>query len=147
VFNKYMILTRDFRNLGEAGRFTGFQLKIRIPYYRGVTLSLIEALDLTVDGEAFSPGQMTFSTGGRVYSFSDLAKTTNAEWAFGEPATLTVTKPGGLATGMHTVQLGIVIRKSYIPHADPDNLFGFAQKTLVPFLNAREGATKTMSLV
>jgi hypothetical protein len=147
MFNKYMILTRDFRNVGDNGRPTGFQVKIRIPYYRGVTLSLIEAVDLTVDGEVFSPAAMTFSTGGRAYSFDELAKTTNVEWPFGEPATLTVTKPGGLATGMHTVQLGIVIRKSYIPHSDPENLFDFAQTTLVPFLNAREGATKRMSLV
>ncbi len=54
---------------------------------------------------------------------------------------------GGLATGMHSVQLGIVIRKSYIPHADPENLFDFARTTLVPFLQAREGATQRMSLV
>ena len=147
MFNKYMILTRDFRNVGQGERFTGFQVKIRIPYYRGVTLSLIDSIDLTVDGEVFAPNQMTFSTGGRTYSFDELANTTNAEWGFGDPATLTVNKPGGLATGMHTVQLGIVVRKSYIPHDDPGNLFDFAQTTLVPFLTAREGATKTMTLV
>jgi len=147
MFNKYMILTRDFRNVGESGRLTGFQVKIRIPYYRGVTLSLVDKIDLTVDGEAFSMEQMTFSAGGRTYNFNDLAKTTNTEWAFGEPAILTVSKPGGLASGMHTVQLGIVIRKSYIPHSDPENLFDFAHTTLVPFLQMREGATKTMTLV
>jgi Domain of unknown function (DUF6379) len=147
MFNKYMILTRDFSNLGDKRQPSGFKVKIRIPYYRGVTLSLIDSIDLSVDGEMFSPAQMTFSIGGRAYSFDELAKTTDAEWPFGEPATLTVTKPGGLATGMHTVQLGIAIRKSYIPHSDPENLFDFAQTTLVPFLTAREGATKRMTLV
>jgi len=147
MFNKYMILTRDFRNVGEKNRFTGFQLKIRIPYYRGVALSLVEAVDLTVDGETFPRDQMTFSAGGRTYTFDQLEKTTDAEWGFGDPAILTVSKPGGLATGMHTVELGIVIRKSYIPKNDPENLFDFAQGALVPFLHGRESAVKRMSLV
>lgn len=126
---------------------TGFQIKIRIPYYRGVALSLIHAVDLTVDGEEFSQEAMTFATGGVTYTFEELAKTTKVEWAFGDPAVLTVQKAGGLAMGMHTVQLGIVIRKSYIPHSDPENLFDFAKGTLVPFLQMREGATKRMTLV
>jgi hypothetical protein len=147
MFNKYMILTRDFRNVSSHYRVTGFQVKIRIPYYRGVALSLIEAIDLTVDGEIFPRDSMTFSTGGHTYTFDELAKTTDVEWGFGAPATLTVNKPEGLSTGMHTVELGIVIRKSYIPKNDPENLFDFAQTTLVPFLHAREGAVKRMTLV
>ena len=147
MFNKYMILTRDFRNVGDPGRITGFQVKIRIPYYRGVRLSLIEAVDLTVDGETFDRSQMTFSTNGRTYTFDELEKTTDTEWAFGEPATLSVTKPGGLVSGMHTLQLGIVIRKSYIPKEDPENLFDFAQGMIMPILHGRETATKKISLV
>ena len=148
MFNKYMILTRDFCNVGVKGAVpTGFQIKIRIPYYRGVALSLIHAVDLTVDGEEFSQSGMTFGAGGRTYTFDELANTTTQEWGFGEPAVLTVRKPGGLSMGMHTVQLGIVIRKSYIPHSDPENLFDFAKATLVPFLQMREGATKRMTLV
>jgi len=148
MFNKYMILTREFGNVTRNNQVTGFQLKIRIPYYRGVPLSLIETVQLTVDGETYPPNQMTFSAGGRAYTFDELAKVTELEWFFGDPATLTVDKPGGLSSGMHTVQLGIVIRKSYWPKDDPDNLYGFLKGTnAASVLHEMEMATKTMTLV
>jgi len=147
VFNKYMILTREFRNVSEASQITGFQLKIRIPYYRGVRLSLVDTVQLAVDGEEFPMDKMTFTTAGRTYTFAELAKVTDTEWFFGDPATLTVKKPCGLSTGMHTVQLGIVIRKSYIPKEDPDNIYGFPKEATQMILHGMELATKKMSLV
>ena len=149
MFNKYMILTREFRNCGENEQVSGFQLKIRIPYYRGVPLSLVDTIQLSVDGETFTRDQLSFSVADRSYSLNELQKTTGVEWFFGDPATLTVAKPGGLASGMHTVQLGIVIRKSYWPKKDPDNLYGFLEGTgaLDMTLHEMEMATKQMTLV
>jgi len=37
----------------------------------------------------------------------------DVHWDFGRLATLTVAKPGGLTTGMHTVEVGIIVRTSY----------------------------------
>jgi Domain of unknown function (DUF6379) len=147
MFNKYMILTREFRNVTENGNVTGFQVKIRIPYYRGVRLSLIDTVQLTVDGEDFPMDKMTFTVGGRTYTFAELGKVTDTEWFFGNPATLTAKKPGGLATGMHTVQLGIVIRKSYLPKNDPNLIYGFPKEAMQFILHGMERATKKMSLV
>jgi hypothetical protein len=149
MFNKYMILTREFRNVTRDNQVAGFQVKVRIPYYRGVVLSLIDTVQLTVDGEQFPVEKMTFSVGGRTYKFNELEKVTDVEWFFGDPATLTAEKAGGLATGMHTVQVGIGIRKSYWPKSDPENLYGFLNGTgaLNQTLHEVETATKTMSLV
>ena len=147
MFNKYMILTREFRNVTDGGQVTGFQLKVRIPYYRGVRLSLVDTVQLTVDGEEFPMDKMTFTAGGRTYTFQELGKVTDTEWFFGDPATLTVKEPGGLATGMHTVQLGIIIRKSYIPKSDPDNIYGFPKEATQMILHGMESATKKMTLV
>ena len=149
MFNKYMILTREFGNVSENGTLTGFQVKIRIPYYRGVRLSLIDTVQLSVDGEQFGRNQMALTVGGRKYSFDELEKVTDTEWFFGDPATLTVSKPGGLASGMHTVQLGIVIRKSYWPKKDTDKLYGFLEGTgaLDMTLHGMDSATKRMTLV
>lgn len=55
---KQVIQSVGFRNLYEDGRAVGFQLKIRLPYYRGVFLSQIKPGSLTVDGEVFSPDQV-----------------------------------------------------------------------------------------
>jgi len=125
VYEKYMICTRDFRNISREGNVTGFQVKIRINYYRGCYLSMVDTVRLVVDGEEFPADRMTFTASGRTYSFAQLAQATEARWFFGDPATLTVSKPGGLRPGMHTVQLGLFIRNSYIPRIDREDLYNF----------------------
>ncbi len=125
MYEKYMISTRDFRNVVEDGKPAGFQVKIRINYYRGCYLSMIDELRLRVDGEEFPAERMTFAVADRNYTFEELARAKEARWFFGDPATLTVRKPGGLAPGMHTVELGLFIRNSYIPRFDRENLFDF----------------------
>ena len=49
--DKQVIQSVGFRNIEENGEVTGFQLKIRLPYYRGVYLSQIRPGHLIVDGE------------------------------------------------------------------------------------------------
>jgi hypothetical protein len=120
-----MIMTREFKNLSENGRVHGFQIKVRIPYYRGVCLSLVDTIQLVVDGEEFPLEKMTFTVGGRTFTFAEMERATDVRWFFGEPATLTVSKPAGLKPGLHTVQLGIFIRTSYIPRFDRENLYDF----------------------
>ena len=54
LFEKYIICEDGFGNLyDEKGECTGFQLKVRLPYYRGVRLSLIDDLRITVDGKTY----------------------------------------------------------------------------------------------
>ena len=134
MFEKYMICTRDFGNVSSSGQVTGFQVKIRINYYRGCYLSMIDTLRLVVDGVEYPTDQMTFSlpehgpnieSRNKTYTFAELAKATTVRWFFGDAATLTVKKPGGLADGMHTVQLGLFIRNSYLPRFDPEGLYMF----------------------
>ena len=48
-----IIQSVGFRNLVEDGVVTGFQFKVRLPYYRGVFLSQLRTGDLIVDGQLF----------------------------------------------------------------------------------------------
>ena len=48
---KQVIQSVGFRNIRENGEVTGFQFKIRLPYYRGIFLSQIMPGTLYVDGE------------------------------------------------------------------------------------------------
>ena len=50
---KQVIQSVGFRNTVENGEITGFQFKIRLPYYRGIFLSQIRPGTLFVDGERF----------------------------------------------------------------------------------------------
>ncbi len=125
MYEKYMICTRDFCNVLQSSQATGFQVKIRINYYRGCYLSMIDALRLVVDGEEFPNDKIAFTYRNRTYTFAELARATSDRWFFGDPATLTISKPGGLKPGMHTVQLGLFIRNSYVPRLDPEGLYNF----------------------
>ena len=53
---KQVIQSVGFRNICENGTVTGFQFKIRLPYYRGVFLSQLMPGTLFVDGERIEKG-------------------------------------------------------------------------------------------
>ena len=48
-----VIQSVGFRNIKEDGKVTGFQFKVRLPYYRGIFLSQLRPGTLYVDGERF----------------------------------------------------------------------------------------------
>jgi hypothetical protein len=45
----------------------------------------------------------------------ELGKAEKARWPFGEPATLTILKSGGLQPGLHDVEVVETINPSYVP--------------------------------
>lgn len=48
---KEVIQSVGFRNIKENGKITGFQFKVRLPYYRGIFLSQLRPGTLYIDGE------------------------------------------------------------------------------------------------
>ena len=115
MFDKYMLVTRGFQNVSQNGQITGFQMKVRITYYRGIFLPLLAGFDVTVDGEKFTVEQMRFSVYGHTYTFEELGKAEKVHWNFGDPATLTILKPGGLNPGIHEVEIIQTVKPSYMP--------------------------------
>jgi hypothetical protein len=109
------ILDRGFKNVLQNGKITGFQLEVKTGYYRGTYLSLVEDFEITVDGEKFKRDQIRFTVGNHTYTLDELANLTDVRWPFQEAAILTVSKPGGLKTGMHDVQVVQKTRVSYMP--------------------------------
>ena len=126
MFDKYMIVGEAFRNVEEGGRVTGYQLGVRLPYYRGVVLSLVGDMELTVDGERIPLDKMTVTVGGRTFPVTQLEDEPEAKWEFGEVGIVTVDKPGGLAPGEHLVELRQHMKISYVP----GGFWGKDQKTL-----------------
>ncbi len=122
---KQVIQSVGFRNIEENGEVTGFQLKIRLPYYRGVYLSQIKPGHLIVDGETFGEDEIMWRVNGEDYSYADMRVEMNKHWHPMEPAVLIVKKPGGLAQGFHDITYGFYCAHSYMPHEmealeDPD---------------------------
>ncbi len=115
MFEKYMIMTRGFRNVRQNGDVVGFQFNVRTTYYRGVFLTIVGGFEVKVDGETFAPEQLRFSVGGRDFTLKDMEDEETARWPFGEPATITVLKKGGLAPGMHEIAVMQCIKPAYMP--------------------------------
>ncbi len=115
MFDKYMIVGEAFKNVEEAGKVTGFQYGARLPYYRGVVVSLVGEMTLTVDGERISPDQMTVTLHGNTYKLTDLENITSDKWEFGEVGIVTVAKPGGLTPGAHKLAVQQHMKISYVP--------------------------------
>ncbi len=115
MYDQFMIVGEAFKNVVVDGRVVGFQLGMRLPYYRGIVLSLIGDTDLFVDGERMQRELMTVTIDGRTFALSQLENEPEAKWEFGDVGILAVQKPGGLAPGAHTVQLKQHLKISYVP--------------------------------
>jgi hypothetical protein len=115
MLERETIQTHGFRNVTTDGRITGFQIRIRIPYYRGVWASLLEGADVIVDGEEFSRDMIHWTLGGKTFTLPELEATSEVRWPFDEPAVLTVPKDGGLAVGVHDIHVQLAFRASYMP--------------------------------
>ncbi len=126
MYDKYMIVEKAFKNVEAGGEGTGYQLGLRLPYYRGVVLSLVGQTMLTVDGEQIPEDKITVTVGGKTLPKTALEDEPVAKWEFGEVGVLTVDKPGGLAPGDHTVEIAQHMKVSYVPVG----FWGKDQKTL-----------------
>jgi len=122
---KQVIQSVGFRNIKENGEVVGFQLKIRLPYYRGVFLSQLRPGTLFVDGERFEREEIIWNINGEDYTMDQMAVDFKTHWNPTKCAVLKVKKPGGLAQGYHDLKLGFCFTSSYMPpimqsQLDPD---------------------------
>ena len=120
-----VIQSVGFRNTKENGEVTGFQFKVRLPYYRGVFLSQLRPSTLYVDGERYEKEEIVWNIGGEDFSYEEMKEDFKTHWAVTVPAVLKVKKAGGLAQGYHSIKYGFCFTSSYMPpamqeHLDPD---------------------------
>ena len=90
MYDKAIIVGEEFKNVIQDGVVVGYQVGVRLAYYRGIVLSLIGTLDLTVDGETIPHAAMSVEVGGRTFAYADLENEPVAKWEFGEVGILTV---------------------------------------------------------
>lgn len=115
MFDHRIICEEGFRNVSEGGTITGFEFQARLPYYRGLGLSMVEDLSVTVDGVEVPREDIRFSVRGRSWTLDELETCYDDRWNFGEKATIFVARPGGLAAGRHQLKLAERLRISYLP--------------------------------
>ena len=111
MFDKYIICTEGFRRDGDRGG----RIEVRMPYYRGLGLSMVEADDLVIDGTPVPPERTTFTVHGRTYTFAEMPGVTDDRWEMGERAELAFQTDEPLAPGEHDLAVSVRLRISYMP--------------------------------
>ncbi|MGI6325655.1 MAG: C-glycoside deglycosidase beta subunit domain-containing protein [Saccharofermentanales bacterium] len=119
MYEKHMLARDDIQSVVENGVGTGFIVKLKIPYYRGVCLSLVEDIQVRFNDRLFTRDQLTFSVSGETFTFKEMETQTTFRWEFGEKATVFVPLPGGIPLGMHRIEVTVSIRISYMGGTRP----------------------------
>lgn len=115
MMDQHMLCDDGFENVVHGGQVTGFSLRARLPYYRGLGLSMVEDIAISIDGEALPREAVRLELRGRSWSLDEMEACFDEKWNFGEKARVVVARPGGLRTGAHRVDLAIRYRVSYLP--------------------------------
>ncbi|GHF45237.1 hypothetical protein HNQ07_002236 [Deinococcus metalli] len=120
MFDRYIVVEDTLKDVPQ-----GTQVGVRLPYYRGLGLSMVEAVDVTVDGVSADPAAVSVTLGDHTYPLSTMDEEYDAVWNFGEIGTVTVAGLH-LAPGPHDVRVRLQLRVSYLPM----KLVGQDSKTL-----------------
>jgi len=110
MMDNKMIVEDSLHNVEGGFAFLG-----RLPYYRGLGLSMIEDIQITIDGAAIAREDVRFTVRGKTYTLDQMETVYDDRWNFGEKALITALMPGGLAPGAHSLSFAVRNRVSYLP--------------------------------
>lgn len=109
MFDQYVVVADSLRQTSA-----GFSVNLRLPYYRGLGLSMV-TVDLWIDDAPVDPSDMTLTVHGNTHAVDALHEVLDDRWPFTEAATIEVRRPAPLDVDEHTVRARIHVRISYVP--------------------------------
>lgn len=121
MFDKYIIDPASVTNIGPADAPTGFSFTTKLGYYRGLGLSMVEDLKVSLDGQPLPREAIRFDEGPGPLTLEEMETAFERRWAFGAPATLHVALAGGFPKGEHRLALQQRLRISYMPFPSFNN--------------------------
>ncbi|MCR4745979.1 MAG: DUF6379 domain-containing protein [Lachnospiraceae bacterium] len=106
-----------FKNKEIEGKVVGFSFETKAQYYRGITLSIVRDIKVTIDGEEVKREDVRFGVNGETFTLEEMRTVIDSDyrWEFGEYAEVSVMKDGGLSKGKHHLKVLQVIAPSYMP--------------------------------
>ena len=106
-----------FKNVEQDGKVCGFQFEFKLQYYRGITLSIIRDIKVTIDGEEIPREDVRLTVHGETFTLEETRTVVSSlyRWELGEYAAVTVVKEGGLSKGAHHIEVLQHIAPSYMP--------------------------------
>jgi len=115
MFEKYMIVEENLKNGVDEDKVSGFQFGARLPYYRGVSLSMLEEIEVSVDGTILPQEKVHLIVRDKTYNLEQREQELDDRWEMGEVVQLFIENEGGLSKGKHQLGLKINIRIGYLP--------------------------------
>lgn len=117
MFDGYIFIEGSLSNVELDGGVIGYEMRTRIPYYRGIPLSMVHDVEVEVDGAAVPREDIRFTADGGAHwwTLAEMETVTTFRWEYEDEATVRVLAPGGLAPGSHEVLLRVSARVAYIP--------------------------------
>lgn len=116
MFDNNVFTKGTFKNIEEDGKVIGYEMETLITYYRGIPLSMVEYIHLSVDGVVVNDDDILISIDKIDWFTQKEAETvTTYKWEYGEPLYVRVLKEGGLSVGEYDVKLVLATRTAYIP--------------------------------
>lgn len=117
MFDGYAFTPGSFRQVTQDGEVVGFEMDTRIPYYRGIPLSMVDEVRVLVDGEAVPSQDIRFTAdaGAHWFTLEEMWTVASMRWEYRNEATVRVLRQGGLPAGEHEITLYIRVRVAYIP--------------------------------
>lgn len=112
MFDDKVIVPDSLANLPDG---QGFSVAARLPYYRGLGLSMIEDIAVSLNGEPFSRDDVRFSVRGNTWTLDEMENEHGDRWNFGEAANVEVHSGQPLEEGEHEITVAIRMRVSYLP--------------------------------
>ena len=94
-----VVVDDSLKNIKANGKNVGYQFDIRLSYYRGHFLSVIDEFGVKVDGQEVPAEAIKFCINGKEFSPIEFDKCYTEFWQVIEPATIKVFSPGGLSEG------------------------------------------------
>lgn len=92
----------------------GYSIAVRVPWYRSLPLSVIEVVEVEVDGQAVPLDAVTFSIEGEMIALNDLPKRTDDVWFVRDNAFLCVSRNDVQRGREHDVAVTLAIYPPYI---------------------------------
>ncbi len=116
MFDNNVFIEGTCKNVEENGKIIGFEMQTHITYYRGIPLSMVNYMEVEVDGKKIPREDLRIAVDEfDWFTLKEMETVTTIKWEYGTPATVRVLMDGGLTPGEHDVKLTVCTRTAYIP--------------------------------
>ena len=116
MFDNNVFIDGTCKNVEENGKIIGYEMKTHITYYRGIPLSMVNYIKVSVDGIEVPSENIRIAVDEYDwFTLEEMKTISTIKWEYGTPATVRVLQEGGLPAGEHDVKLTVCTRTAYIP--------------------------------